>query len=86
MNNTDLTAKAKEKLENAEAYLLKAEAAYESARNGDNMDELNDAFFEYNIAARAVTVLTAYHQAFESGKTLAEANLLAEEAIVAWND
>jgi len=37
MNNTDLTAKAKEKLENAEAYLLNAEAAYESARNGDNM-------------------------------------------------
>jgi len=47
---------------------------------------MNDAFFEYNTAARAVTVLTAYHQAFESGKTLAEANLLAEEAIGAWND
>lgn len=86
MNNTDLTAKAKEKLENAEAYLLKAEAAYESARHGDNMDELNDAYVEYIIANRAVVVLTTYYQAFESGKTLAEANLLAEEAIVAWND
>ena len=81
MNDTNHLTKAAKRLADAKAYQVTATALYLLARDGDNIDEANDAFNEYEIANRAVFVLEAYYNAFAAGKTLAEAQVLAEEAI-----
>lgn len=80
MSDTNLT-KAAKRLADAKAYQSSAAALYLLARDGVNIDEANDAYYEYDLANRAVVVLETYYNAFAAGKTLAEAQVLAEEAI-----
>ncbi len=81
MKDTNYLGKSLVRLAAAKEYQVKAAAEYQLALTCDDINEANDAFNEYEIANRAVFVLETYYNAFADGKSLAEATLLAADAI-----